>query len=236
MDGIDVRVSPWPGEVESCLVSARMGSLLHLLTEEPLSTIRQIASRSGYERLLWQSSDDLSETTFKRMGFEERDRLHVLVAWDLKIPFPEPVTDLSVRRARPSDIESVLEIDHQCFEPFWQLDPQGIEEAILATPRSRYRVLTHRHNPAEVLGYAIFGQGSGAGYLQRIAVTPLRQRSGGATALVSDGFHWLKRWRAQKVSVNTQVTNAKALSLYLKLGFNLQRRGLSLYQCSVSPN
>ncbi len=235
VEGIDVRVSPWPGEIQSCLVTSRSGGILSALSFSPLAEIKKVAASLGYESLLWQATDEFTETTCQSLGFDFRDRLHVLISSDLKptVRYRQSNT-LTVRRARSMDIDSVLEIDHMCFEPFWQLDQQGLEEAVLATPRSRYRVIVDKSDFGSVLGYSIFGQGAGSGYLQRIAMSPSHQRSGGATSLIADGFGWLRRWRSQKVSVNTQVTNERALALYLGLGFKLQRQGLSLYQCPSS--
>ncbi len=206
-----------------------------MLSSFPLTQIKRAASSLGYDNLLWQATEELTETAYRDLGFILRDRLHVLVAWDLKLTKKQNLINrFTIRRARSTDIDAVLEIDHMCFEPFWQLDPQGIEEAMLATPRSRYRVIVDKTNYGTILGYSIFGQGAGSGYLQRIAVSPYHQRNGAATSLITDGFTWLRRWRCQKVSVNTQVTNENALALYLELGFKLQRQGLSLYQCSSS--
>ncbi len=235
VEGISVRVSPWPGEIQSCLVTSRSGGLLSVLSFSPLTEIKKVAASLGYENLLWQATDEFTETTYQSLEFDLRDRLHVLIASDLKPDVRHRISNtFTVRRARSIDIDAVLEIDSMCFEPFWQLDQQGLEEAILATPRSRYRVIVDKDDFGSVLGYSIFGQGAGSGYLQRIAMSPGRQRNGGATSLIVDGFSWLRRWRTQKVSVNTQVTNEHALALYVGLGFKLQRQGLSLYQCSSS--
>lgn len=231
--GHNVRLTPWPGEDESCLISSKFGQALPVEDRNFIQYVKVVAKSMEYEKLLWQSASLDSDAMFARTGFELRDQLHILISWDTKTPFPRLGSEerISIRRARAMDIERVLEIDHLCFEPFWQLDSQGIEEANLATPRSRYRIAIDTLDSREPIGYAIFGQGNSAGYLQRIAVDPQYQGKGVATALIQDGFQWLRRWRVHKVSVNTQTKNTKALNLYLGLGFKLQREGLSLYQC-----
>ena len=131
------------------------------------------------------------------------------------------------------DLPEVLAVDRLSFEPFWQLDSAGIDEAILATPRARYRVAldtrAHDQEP-RVVGYAIMGQGAGAGFLQRLAVHPEARGLGIGSLLVADGFRWLTRWGCRSVSVNTQETNERALKLYEHLGFLRQQRGIVLFE------
>jgi hypothetical protein len=54
-----------------------------------------------------------------------------------------------------------------------------------------------------------------------------------ATALVVDGLHWLRRWRAHRVVVNTQFDNDGALQLYEELGFRSQPLGLSVLSAGL---
>jgi ribosomal protein S18 acetylase RimI-like enzyme len=131
------------------------------------------------------------------------------------------------------DLTEVLDVDKLGFEPFWQLDSAGIDEAILATPRARYRVAVDTRATEQepsVVGYAIMGHGAGAGFLQRLAVHPDARGHGIGSLLVADGFKWLTRWGCRSVSVNTQETNERALRLYEHLGFLRQQRGIVLYE------
>ena len=45
---------------------------------------------------------------------------------------------------------------------------------------------------------------------------------------VLDGLRWLKRWRCERVVVNTQLQNGAALALYESLGFTREPSGLSV--------
>lgn len=57
------------------------------------------------------------------------------------------------------------------------------------------------------------------GYIQRLAVHPSAQRCGQGRKLVLDAMHWLGSRGMQHALVNTDITNAAALSLYRSLGF-----------------
>lgn len=203
-----------------------------------VESCRHAVGRMGFATILWQSSTQYGDLVLQSLGFTLRDRLEVLARQDtLYRDLTERLrAPLTMRRATGADVNEVLEIDAQCFEPFWRLNESAIEDAILATPRSRYRVVVDpRRTPGRgIVAYCIFGQGGGSGFLQRLAVEPLYQNHGIATTLIRDGLVWLHRWRCQEVSVNTQASNAVALQLYRNLDFVLRERGIHLYESSSS--
>jgi ribosomal protein S18 acetylase RimI-like enzyme len=57
------------------------------------------------------------------------------------------------------------------------------------------------------------------GYIQRLAVHPNAQRNGYGRKLVLDAMQWLGSRGMQHALVNTDSSNAAALSLYDSLGF-----------------
>ena len=115
-----------------------------------------------------------------------------------------------------ADVLHLVAGDHAAFEPFWQLGGDGINEAVTATPQSRFRVIGR-----PVRGYVICGCATRRGYIQRLAVDPDRQGDGLGMRLLNDALSWLVRRRAASVLVNTQVGNDRALALYENLGFDL---------------
>jgi ribosomal protein S18 acetylase RimI-like enzyme len=131
-----------------------------------------------------------------------------------------------MRRARRADIDGVLGVDARSFGSFWRLDADGVNDARSATTYARYRVARRGDT---IVGYAITGRQGRAGYLQRLAVDPENRGYGIGTALVMDGVHWLAMWRALTVVVNTQESNAAALSLYESLGFRRKPDGLTVW-------
>jgi ribosomal protein S18 acetylase RimI-like enzyme len=157
---------------------------------------------------------------FLGAGFEVHESLHVLEHTLRSLPTVD--SPVKLRRARRHDLSSVLSVDHQAFEPFWQLDEAGIREAIAATPSARYRVADN----GAVVGYAICGRADSVGFIQRLAVHPQVLRSGIGSALIVDALRWLKRRGVRQALVNTQPGNSPALSLYQRLGFTLREEPL----------
>jgi ribosomal protein S18 acetylase RimI-like enzyme len=170
-------------------------------------------------------------TGFLAAGFEISEQLHLL-AHDLR-DIPDIVTPVTLRRASAKDHPDVLDLDHAAFPPFWQLDRDGLVDAIRATPQARFRVA---NDPDEVgiIGYAITGRAGRRGYLQRLAVAAGHHGQGVGAALVVDGLRWLRRWRVETTVVNTQLDNGRALALYERLGFRRQVPGLSVLSTGLS--
>ncbi|MEZ5137643.1 MAG: GNAT family N-acetyltransferase [Acidimicrobiales bacterium] len=167
---------------------------------------------------------------FLDAGFEPHERLHLL-RHDLVV-LPEAHRPVRLRRAWRRDHAEVLDIDGRAFDAFWALDRAGLDDAVRATPASRFRI-AHDH---EVTGYAVSGRAADRGYLQRLAVDPRRHREGIGRALVADSLRWLRRHGARVAVVNTQEGNDAALALYLATGFVLEPHGLTVLARSLGPS
>ncbi len=159
---------------------------------------------------------------FLAAGFVEHERLHLL-RHDLR-ELPASMAPVRLRRAWRRDQPDILTIDERAFDAFWALDGGGLDDAVRATPASRFRVSAER----TITGYAITGRAADRGYLQRLAVDPTRHREGIGAALVADSLRWLRRTGARVAVVNTQEGNEGALGLYLATGFVLEPQGLTV--------
>jgi ribosomal protein S18 acetylase RimI-like enzyme len=165
---------------------------------------------------------------FLGAGFEVREKLHLLVH-DLE---GLPSTPRGLRRARHRDQPAILDLDTASFDPFWRLGPDGLEDALRATPHVRFRVSGRRREGAAA-GYAITGRNGTTGYLQRLAVHPAARGAGLGRALVTDALCWISRHEAGQALVNTQGDNQPALALYRACGFRLQPDDLSVLERSL---
>jgi ribosomal protein S18 acetylase RimI-like enzyme len=176
----------------------------------------------GVQRVLTGALHHGEVSPFATAGFVEHERLHLL-RHDL-VDLPEPRNPVRLRRAWRRDQPDVLAIDERAFDSFWALDRRGLDDAVRATPASRFRVAADR----SITGYAITGRAADRGYLQRLAVDPARHREGIGVALVADCLRWLRRTGARVAVVNTQEQNEGALGLYLATGFVLEPHGLTV--------
>lgn len=218
VDGHQVRIGPWRGSEEiAYLAPIGEGRLPSVRTVD--ATLGHLAAQ-GYRQVVTSAVPETDIEPFQDAGFVEHERLHLLSHPLLDV---EPVARRATRRGRPADRTAVLALDHQAFEPFWRLDAEGLDDALGATPVARYRVAVRDSEP---VGYAVFGLAGSRGYLQRLAVRPDAAGSGLGSTLIRDGLRWLVRRRATSALVNTQISNERALHVYLRHGFVLQRTQL----------
>jgi ribosomal protein S18 acetylase RimI-like enzyme len=220
-----LRVGPWRGDPETAYLNPVPGSALP--SAEFIRRCLRTLARQGYRRVVTGALSPSEQSAFRAVGFAVTENLHLL-SHDLhRIPAVEPPDGL-LRRCNRRDREGILDLDRLAFDPFWRLDDSGLDEAVSATPHTRFRVAIDRQEPDVVIGYAITGRAGRRGYLQRLAVHPDLQRNGLGTILVADALRWLRRWRADRAMVNTQLANDPALSLYERVGFRREASGLSV--------
>lgn len=212
VDSARVRAGSWRGSTDLAYLVPLSGAAT--LTPSALERIRARLRENGFTSVVTAAVGPSERDVLEADGFAEHERLHLL-RHDLHNLPDRPSGEPPIARARRSDRPAILTVDEQTFEPFWQLDLDGLLESIHATPSARVRVI---RDPA-VVGYAVTGRSGSQGYLQRLAVDPSRQGRGWGIALVADGLHWLSRRGATVCWVNTQEANGAALALYAKLGF-----------------
>jgi len=175
-----------------------------------------LASR-GYTAVLTSALAPAEAQSFFAVGFAEHERLRLLSHDLRRLPPATSRSQGSLRRGRHGDWPQVLGVDASAFDRFWRLDRDGLDEALAATPTTRFRVAVVAGGA--VAGYAVSGRAGAEGYVQRLAVHPSHRRAGLGAALVVDGLRWMRRWKVRRAVVNTQFGNDVALALYLRLGF-----------------
>lgn len=196
----------------------------HTLTEKTLATVRAALEARGFDEVVTAAVAPPERAAFLRDGYAEREQLHLL-RYDLtKLPRSRPFW---ARRSSPPKIErgtqihrpAVLALDTRTFDEFWQLNNDGLQDALDATPTSRIRIIRGADAGPSIVGYAVGGRAGSQGFLQRLAVDPDAEGQGLGSALVDDTLQWMRRRGATVAWVNTQETNKRALGLYLHLGF-----------------
>ena len=187
-------------------------------------------SAKGFSSVITSALAPGERAAFLQAGFTVYEELHLL-AHDLR-RVPPAATGAGLRRARAGDRPAVLAVDAAAFPPFWRIDAAGLDEAVRATARARFRVA---EPDGLVEGYAVTGRSGRRGFVQRLAVSPGRQRRGIGRALVLDALGWLRRWRVDQAVVNTQVGNDAALVLYESVGFTREPDGLCVLRRDLDP-
>ncbi len=231
-DGAErARIGPWHGDPTVGCVTPQPGCppLSVRLVQRCLYQLGKL----GFREAITAAMPAHESAGFVAAGFRVSERLHILERPVTRrdrhaISLPDGV---AFQRGRNADLDAVLAVDARSFGAFWQLDAAGVHDARTATSSARFRIA--RRDDA-IVGYAITGRQGRIGYLQRLAVDPDQRRTGVGTALVLDGVRWLARWRATLVIVNTQESNATALSLYETLGFRRKPDGLTVWSAPLS--
>ncbi len=224
-EGVQLRVRPWRGRPDTAECSVHPAGALvpPRLVVDALDRARGL----GYRSVVTPALPPFEWRPYTDSGFVIRERLHLLGHHLLDLP---PAAPVPLRRVRRRDRDRVLEIDASAFEPFWRLDPAGLDDAVRATPSTRFRI------SADGAGYALVGRAGDRGYVQRLAVRPDAQGAGLGTALVVDGLAWLRRWRVREALVNTQERNTRAVALYERLGFRIRPGGLAVLQFDLGAD
>ena len=217
IDGARFRTGRWRARGDLAYLVPL--SPAHTLTAGALAKARAELRSQGFDKIVTAAVAPPERAAFLRDGFEEREHLHLLHHDLRQLP---PVRrrrpwrhGVHIERGNRSDRDAVLDLDSRTFDDFWQLDDEGLTDAMDATPISRLRVV---RDPG-IVGYAVAGRAGKQGFLQRLAVDPDRQGSGVGSALVHDALHWMRRRGATIAWVNTQEANGRALALYEHLGF-----------------
>jgi ribosomal-protein-alanine N-acetyltransferase len=239
-DGSGLRVSPWPND-DLAVPTAQLAPVLGkpLPSAAVLGELTRGLCDQGYVEAVTVALAPREQTPFLAAGFSVREELHLLVHHMSRLPGrAAPRTEPRTRRARNEDWEGILATDSGAFSDFWRLGREGLLQAMAATPVRRLRVVSGTVSGSasadDVVGYALTGRAGAAGYLQRLAVRPDAQGQGVGRALVLDGLHWLRRHRVERVLVNTQLANARALDLYLGVGFVIETDRLAVLRLHLS--
>jgi ribosomal protein S18 acetylase RimI-like enzyme len=232
--GDHLRVGSWRGDESVAYLALHVGGVAPTV-DAVRRTCAEAAGR-GYAEAVTAALGPGEARGFLLAGFEVRERLHLL-AHDLRaLPPPAPA---ALRRGRRRDRPAVLAVDARAFAPFWRLDEPALDEALGATPSSRFRVVPAvtgpgRGDPDDVAGYAVTGRAGRRGFLQRLAVDPDHQGGGLGRALAIDGLAWCRRRGVERVVVNTQEANERARQLYLDLGFRQLPGGLAVLRSALA--
>jgi GNAT superfamily N-acetyltransferase len=228
--GEEARTAPWRGDRSTALLTP-LSEVSGPSTAFLSRCLDELAAH-GFSRVLTPALGPLEQVPYMGAGFRVEERLAVLTHDLRRLPRPPRIPSICLRRGRMSDRPEVLVVDNLAFSEFWRLDWRGIEEALAATPLSRWRVAVN--GAGSVIGYAVTGRAGGRGFLQRLAVHPEQCGRGVGRTLVLDGLRWLRRWRVEQVLVNTQVGNFRALALYEGLGFRAGPAGLSVLSAGLA--
>ena len=149
-------------------------------------------------------------------GWREVDRL-VQLEWDKSIVADQPQTyaSFAIRNMTEPDLARVHDIDCLSFDLIWQ---QSFETMSASLRQSGYATVLEENS--QILGFQISTTNKEIAHLARIAVHPDHRKKHIGNLLLQDLLNYSQRYNIRNVSVNTQQSNTRSISLYKKLGFH----------------
>ena len=233
------RARPWP-QVPSrafLLIGGSHNPMLQLPETPILQTWVDTLSRWGYDSVRTSPLAPVAATALSAVGFNTSQKLTLLERPEIDPVIPTHLLQ-SVRPRFPmsrmpatSMVEAILEIDRAAFGHEWMMDVQTFREALHATRRVRVFI---SHAEGRISGFVIAGVTDTYGFIQRLAVHPDFQRRGDASSLVQNSLAWIQSRGCTSTVVNTEVTNAAALSIYEHHGFVPLDYNLSVMERQLS--
>ena len=233
------RARPWP-QVPSrafLLIGGSHNPTLQLPETPILQTWVDTLSRWGYDSVRTSPLAPVAATALSAVGFNTSQKLTLLERPDADPVIPTRPLQ-SVRPRFPmsrmpaaSMVEEILEIDRAAFGQEWMMDEQTFREALHATRRARIFV---SHAEGRISGFVIAGVTDSYGFIQRLAVHHDFQRRGDASSLVQNSLAWIQSHGCKSTVVNTEVSNAAALSIYKRNGFVPLDYNLSVMERQLS--
>ena len=236
---ITARARPWPQFPSRAflLIGGSHSPTVQLPDTPILQTWVDTLSRWGYDSVRTSPLAPVAASALSAVGFNTSQKLTLLERPDADPVIP--TRPLQSARSRfpmsrmpaASMVEAILEIDRAAFGHEWMMDEQTFREALHATRRARIFV---SHAEGRVSGFVIAGVTDSYGFIQRLAVHPDFQRRGDASSLVQNSLAWIQSHGCKSTVVNTEVSNAAALSIYKRNGFVPLDYNLSVMERQLS--
>ena len=233
------RARPWP-EVPSravLLIGGAHSPTLQLPDTPILQSWVETLSRWGYDSVRTSPVAPIAATALSAVGFNTSQKLTLLERPDAgAVAVAQPLRSVRSRfplsrMPAPSVVEAILRIDRAAFGQEWMMDRKTFREALHATRQARIFV---SWVDGELSGFVIAGVTDSYGFIQRLAVHPDFQRLGDATSLVQNSLAWIHSRGCRSTVVNTEVSNAAALSIYERNGFVPLDYNLSVMERQLS--
>lgn len=133
---------------------------------------------------------------------------------------------MSIRRARPGDLQSILRIEKRSFaRDAW--DRELFLDYLAQSGNSVFLAATI---DCAVVGYVVAFHRETSAEVDSIAVAPAKRGRGVAGALLKRVIALLRQRGFRTVSLNVRLENKAAIRLYRKLGFQRVRRVNGYYE------
>lgn len=174
---------------------------------------RDMASGRGFGRVLSPLLPIALLGPYRKQGMCVGQRITPIQGHPRGVLHADPPIGVRMRAGRSADLESLAELDAQCFDGFWRY---GVAE--LRDLFAHERLMVAETDEGQLIGYTLATANRGAATLGRLAVSPAVRRSGLGRALVYEVAQWADDAGAHTISLCTQEENTAARGLYAAVG------------------
>ena len=146
-------------------------------------------------------------------GFRQRDTV-VTYGWNASPLHVAGNPAITVRPAAATDLANIVALDQRIFGPVWHIPATELEPALRRG--FAFKVATAA---GHIVGYQWSKIDETHAHLTRLAVSPEWQDNGVGTRLLTDALAGMVEGGITWVTLNTQLSNPRARSLYERYGF-----------------
>lgn len=199
--------------------SSDMEKIWHSLLEPSIVTLQKLNSN-----LYTVALHDWYVNLLKTTGFSIIQNI-VVLTWNRTLPEKLPLPhNVIIRPMERSDLDAVVEIDRQAFDPVWTISRVSMECAYLSAAHA-----TVAEMDGVIIGYELSTANHLSAHLTRLAVLSDYKHANIGYSLAREMLEYFKSFRKSLVTVNTQEDNSASIGLYRKLGFTLTEESFPIY-------
>jgi ribosomal-protein-alanine N-acetyltransferase len=178
-----------------------------------VTDLLEVARAQGFRRLIGPLAPEREARPYTDAGLRVVERVIVMRHEKPSAVGAAGTPRLDIRAAEPSDMDAILRLDADSFDPFWHYDRRSLER-LSRTDRMVVGSVSGR-----VVGYTLSTLRAGEGSLGRLAVSPDQRRRGIGRELAIEAVRWLAAGGARRVVLSTQEDNMASRALYRSIGF-----------------
>jgi len=185
------------------------------LVPSMVADARAVARERGFARLVSPLLPAVLLDGYRRAGMSAAYPIVAIQGLPGLVKLTPPLQGIRLVAAESGDLPDLIELDAECFDPFWRYGESELIE-LLATERA----VVARTDSGELIGYTLATVSRGAATLGRLAVSPRARRRGLGRALVADVALWASESGAMTIGLCTQEENVASRALYRSCGLH----------------
>lgn len=199
--------------------SSAMVKVWHSLLEPSIDTLQKLNSN-----LFTVALHDWYLNLLKTSGFSIIQNI-VVLAWNRTLPEELPYPrNVIIRPMDRSDLDEVVAIDRQAFDPVWTISRASMECAYLSSAHASVAEMDDT-----IIGYELSTANHLTAHLTRLAVHADYKHANIGYSLARTMIKYFQSYRTSQITVNTQENNLASIGLYRKLGFSLTDESFPIF-------